>query len=100
MQAYDDELAENAKYTAKTCVYAHDECRNTEKYVNVGQNIAMYSSKAIAAIDYKVVIDGMLKSWLSEAKNVNMKIVEQFKSNAGYATLFSLFCLFHQFTIY
>lgn len=65
-------------------MYAHDECRNTETYNNVGQNIAMYSTKAIADIKYKVVCDGMLKSWLRQAESVNMKLVEKFRSDSGF----------------
>lgn len=65
-------------------MYAHDECRNTETYSNVGQNIAMYSTKAIAAINYKVVLDGILKSWLKQAESVNMKLVEKFRSDSGF----------------
>lgn len=67
-------------------MYAHDECRNTETFKNVGQNIAMYSTKAIAPIDYIAVLDGILKSWLRQAESLNMKLVEKFRSDSGFET--------------
>ncbi|KAJ6644480.1 Antigen 5 like allergen Cul n 1 [Pseudolycoriella hygida] len=80
---WNDELAENALYNAKTCVYAHDNCRNTKIYKNVGQNIAMYMTRAVGPINYKSVVNGILASWLRQAKNINMKLIEQFRSDSG-----------------
>lgn len=67
-------------------MYAHDQCRNTETYNNVGQNIAMYSTKSVKAINYTVVLEGVLKSWLRQAESVNMKLVEKFRSDSGFET--------------
>lgn len=36
---WDDELAEMAALNVETCVYAHDECRNTYTFKYSGQNI-------------------------------------------------------------
>lgn len=69
-------------------MYEHDHCRNTEKYNNVGQNIALFSTKAVAPINFKNVCKGMLDSWKGQAENCNMNIVEQFKSDAGRFDLF------------
>lgn len=69
-------------------MYAHDECRNTETYANVGQNIAMFTSKAVAAIDYKKVVKGILDSWLRQAENCNMKLIESYRTDSGFETFF------------
>lgn len=91
---WNKDLAENALYTCKTCVYAHDQCRNTETYDDVGQNIAMYSTKAIKPIDYKVVITGILDSWLRQAENVHMKLIESFRSDSGFETHFKTLIIY------
>uniref|UniRef100_A0A182MYC2 SCP domain-containing protein n=1 Tax=Anopheles dirus TaxID=7168 RepID=A0A182MYC2_9DIPT len=38
---WDNKLARMAEYNARTCTFAHDECRNTRKYRTVGQNLAV-----------------------------------------------------------
>lgn len=76
-------MAELAELTARTCVYKHDECRNTEIFNNVGQNIAMYSTKSVKAIKYKDVVGDIIDSWLSQAESCDMELIEQFRSDAG-----------------
>lgn len=76
-------MAHFAELTAKTCEYKHDDCRNTEKYENVGQNIAMFSTKHKAPIKYEKVVDAIIDSWLTQANNLGMELVEQFRSDAG-----------------
>uniref|UniRef100_A0A1Y9H2P4 Venom allergen-1 n=1 Tax=Anopheles dirus TaxID=7168 RepID=A0A1Y9H2P4_9DIPT len=38
---WDSELARQASHNARSCVNGHDECRNTQKFRFVGQNIAL-----------------------------------------------------------
>lgn len=76
-------MAENAEYTAKTCLYKHDECRNTPTYVKVGQNMAMYAKKSSATLDYLQIIKKIIESWLSQEGNV-AQLVERYSSEKGF----------------
>lgn len=52
----------------------------------------MYTSKAIAAVDYKKVIKGILDSWLRQAENCNMKLIESYRTDSGFEIFFLNFC--------
>ncbi|KAG4078818.1 hypothetical protein HA402_015408 [Bradysia odoriphaga] len=71
---WENELAENARYTAKTCLYVHDECRNTPTYSDVGQNIALFSKKSTKKMDINKTVKKIIDSWLSQADNVANEI--------------------------
>ncbi|XP_050096280.1 antigen 5 like allergen Cul n 1-like [Anopheles aquasalis] len=74
---WDPKLARMAEYNARTCTFAHDECRNTRKYRRVGQNLAinwfhgvnMTASQAIDKFQYH---------WYQEHGQGKQKLVDRY----------------------
>ncbi|XP_037045280.1 antigen 5 like allergen Cul n 1-like [Bradysia coprophila] len=69
--SWDSELASIAAMNAKTCVFAHDKCRNTAIFKYAGQNIAMTSSSP----NYKdtvAAINQLFDLWYNEYVDCNM----------------------------
>lgn len=69
--SWDNELASIAEMNAKTCVFAHDKCRNTAAFKYAGQNIAMTSSSP----NYKNTADAinqLFDLWYNEYVDCNM----------------------------
>lgn len=81
-KGWNAELSTLAALTANKCDFAHDNCRNTDQFKTVGQNIAEYKSRSVT-IDFKVVIGLIIDSWLKQAENCNMKLIESYRMNAG-----------------
>ncbi|KFB44576.1 hypothetical protein ZHAS_00012458 [Anopheles sinensis] len=45
---WDDELEAQAGHNARSCLFAHDQCRNTPEFRHSGQNLAIFGSPAPA----------------------------------------------------
>ncbi|XP_058123268.1 antigen 5 like allergen Cul n 1-like, partial [Anopheles coustani] len=59
---WDDELARQAGHNARSCVYAHDACRNTKRFRFVGQNLAF----ANTSDGSNSSVDKLIQKWSSE----------------------------------
>jgi len=79
---WDEDLAKLAECNAKTCIYGHDQCRNTDKYKYAGQNIAQVMStpnyfETIKAVDY------LFGLWFDEYKVCDMTYINKFRSSSA-----------------
>ncbi|KFB35694.1 AGAP006420-PA-like protein [Anopheles sinensis] len=61
---WDDELARQAGHNARSCVYAHDVCRNTKLFRYVGQNLAHVSTTAI--LHFEKLVQLSIQGWWDE----------------------------------
>lgn len=77
-QEWDWELAETAEYNVKSCVFAHDQCRSTEKFPMAGQNI--YMAKTIRL---NVTIEGFIREsiflWFEEQFDADYTILLSYR---------------------
>jgi hypothetical protein len=66
--------------SAKRCSFAHDECRNTERFKQTGQNIAYlmdYGEFAPVA----VTAEKFFKMWFQEFKQASMYNIQSYQEN-------------------
>ncbi|XP_053662406.1 antigen 5 like allergen Cul n 1-like [Anopheles marshallii] len=76
---WDIELANQAAHNVRSCLFHHDECRNTEQFRFVGQNIAYYRySGARKGIRELVVKE--INQWWSEHKATKQQQLDEFPS--------------------
>lgn len=78
-QEWDDELAKLAEYNARTCLYSRDECRNTQRYRNVGQNIARKSRPGNVTIDLERAISDLTNKWWQEYVDTNQTVMDDYR---------------------
>ncbi|XP_050100493.1 antigen 5 like allergen Cul n 1-like [Anopheles aquasalis] len=76
---WDDELAKLAEYNARTCLYSRDECRNTQRYRNVGQNIARKSRPGNVTIDLERAISDLTNKWWQEYVDTNQTVMDDYR---------------------
>ncbi|ETN62169.1 hypothetical protein AND_006141 [Anopheles darlingi] len=76
---WDDELAKLAEYNARTCLYSRDECRNTRRYRNVGQNIARKSRPGNVTIDLERTISDLTNKWWQEYVDTNQTVMDDYR---------------------
>lgn len=62
------ELAKLAELNVKTCIFAHDKCRNTLDYPYAGQNIAIMSGFFTNITE---TIEKLIDLWWDEYKKTN-----------------------------
>uniref|UniRef100_A0A182KFN0 Venom allergen-1 n=1 Tax=Anopheles christyi TaxID=43041 RepID=A0A182KFN0_9DIPT len=76
---WDTELANQAAHNVRSCAFGHDECRNTEQFQFVGQNIALtrYSGPPKSVI--KLVLHE-INAWWSEANITTQAYLDKFPS--------------------
>lgn len=63
-QVWDNELATLAQVWVKQCVAENDECRNTDRFNSVGQNI--HSTLKSNNFDIPTLINEILDEWYNE----------------------------------
>lgn len=99
LQVWNDTLAKLAEMNAKTCVFGHDDCRNTgknsresknfllllfldvffsENFLYAGQNIGQISSKT-KHLEPTVVIKKIIEGWFNEHKDADMSYCNNFR---------------------
>ncbi|XP_055390549.1 uncharacterized protein LOC129619333 [Condylostylus longicornis] len=71
---YSEELEIMASYNARSCVFAHDDCRKTNNFPYAGQNIANVK-KFNSDIDLKADITKMMNSWFDEYTDCDMSVI-------------------------
>ncbi|XP_031634413.1 allergen Tab y 5.0101-like [Contarinia nasturtii] len=72
-----DELAKFAEYNVRQCVFGHDECRNTEKFLHAGQNLGQMQNNQLF-IAPENIIKLLSEGWFSEKAHANMSIIQQY----------------------
>ncbi|XP_001603551.4 venom allergen 5-like [Nasonia vitripennis] len=76
---WDNELEKIAQTWASQCNFAHDSCRDVERF-NVGQNIAYTATTGdISTLD----VEQLVKNWYDEVKNYNHNQVARFGAVRG-----------------
>jgi len=78
---WDDELAKLAEYLAKTCVWGHDQCRNTDAYRYAGQNLAQATGPPTYFATINAVIDYLFIDWVNEYTSADMTYISSYHNN-------------------
>ncbi|KAJ8684188.1 hypothetical protein QAD02_019980 [Eretmocerus hayati] len=76
---WDDELALIAQKWALQCNFAHDECRDVDRF-EVGQNIAYISTTG--PVD-KLKVESIIQHWYSEVHDLDSTQVSKFSLDSG-----------------
>ncbi|XP_050096749.1 antigen 5 like allergen Cul n 1-like [Anopheles aquasalis] len=77
---WDNELQALAECNVKNCKYAHDLCRNTERFRYAGQNIAKRTvCGRLLALDE--VFDRALNAWFDEFHDTTLDMLNKFPKN-------------------
>ncbi|XP_043468726.1 venom allergen 5-like [Leptopilina heterotoma] len=71
---WDNEIANIAQTQANSCIYAHDSCRNVQRF-QVGQNIAQWP---VAKGRPPQKVEALVKLWYDEVEKFNPAMVENF----------------------
>ncbi|XP_072399644.1 venom allergen 5-like isoform X3 [Diabrotica undecimpunctata] len=77
--SWNKELEYIAQCWTNNCEYKHDDCRKTEQWGGVGQNLAIQAGYNFAHKDLDA-IKKSINAWYSEVKNFNSSILPRFKS--------------------
>lgn len=84
---WDDELAEMAALNAVTCVYEHDQCRNTNTYIYSGQNIGQPSWIGPQPT-IRTLVSEQINAWFDEYTETSMANINAFTdTNSAHFTL-------------
>ncbi|XP_040153320.1 scoloptoxin SSD976-like [Anopheles arabiensis] len=88
---WDDELAAQAGNNARSCVFAHDRCRNTPQFLTSGQNIALLKYYEPGAYTVTDLITRFIGGWWKENKKVKPAYIQAFPrsqvKNIGHFTM-------------
>ncbi|XP_053674576.1 scoloptoxin SSD976-like [Anopheles nili] len=74
---WDDELASQAGNNARSCVFAHDRCRNTPQFYTSGQNIALIKFYE-STYSVNDLITRFITGWWSEYQYTKPAHIEMF----------------------
>uniref|UniRef100_A0A182QG63 SCP domain-containing protein n=1 Tax=Anopheles farauti TaxID=69004 RepID=A0A182QG63_9DIPT len=74
---WDSKLARMAEYNARTCTFAHDECRNTRKYRTVGQNLAVNWFHGVN-VTVSQALDKFQRHWYREYSRGHQKLLDRY----------------------
>lgn len=75
-------MAEIAELNTKTCIFEHDECRNTDYFLYAGQNIGQIASKK-RHLDPAMVIERVIEGWFLEHRDADMSYIHKFRHHPG-----------------
>uniref|UniRef100_A0A4Y0BGA3 Venom allergen-1 n=1 Tax=Anopheles funestus TaxID=62324 RepID=A0A4Y0BGA3_ANOFN len=78
---WDIELANQAAHNVRSCIFNHDECRNTEQFRFVGQNIAYYRYTG-ARKSLKDMLVKEIHLWWSEHNVTTQQQLDEYPSEA------------------
>ncbi|XP_029720202.2 antigen 5 like allergen Cul n 1 [Aedes albopictus] len=73
---WDDDLAYLAELNADRCEFEHDQCHNTKKYPNSGQNIASWATSG-DSYEVKDTIKTLIQEWWDERHFAGPKLVKK-----------------------
>uniref|UniRef100_A0A1B0A680 SCP domain-containing protein n=1 Tax=Glossina pallidipes TaxID=7398 RepID=A0A1B0A680_GLOPL len=74
---WDWDLALTAEYNVRTCVFAHDKCRSTERFHFAGQNI-YWSQTSRLNLDTDYFIKDAIRVWFEEYEDVDRNVLQAF----------------------
>ncbi|XP_052862399.1 antigen 5 like allergen Cul n 1-like [Anopheles cruzii] len=77
---WDDELASQAGHNARSCVFAHDHCRNTDAFRWAGQNLAIMQFYG-QTITVESIIDSLVSGWWNEYRDTSTSHIDSYPSN-------------------
>uniref|UniRef100_A0A1A9WST6 SCP domain-containing protein n=1 Tax=Glossina brevipalpis TaxID=37001 RepID=A0A1A9WST6_9MUSC len=86
---WDWDLALTAEYNVRTCVFAHDECRNTKRFRNAGQNIYWLKTTQLD-LNTDFIIKDAIKMWFEEHKDCDRDVLQAYekkKPQIGHFTI-------------
>ncbi|KAH8355448.1 hypothetical protein KR084_007038, partial [Drosophila pseudotakahashii] len=84
---WDEDLANVALLNAKTCLFAHDACRNIEKYRYSGQNVYMMifwqcpRRKKQIEIPTSQLLENATRHWAAEEKDIEADHLRSYPQN-------------------
>ncbi|XP_053678232.1 antigen 5 like allergen Cul n 1-like [Anopheles nili] len=78
---WDNKLARIAEYNARTCVFEHDECRNTRKFRTVGQNLAINWFYGVN-ITVSQALDIFQRHWYLEYSKGHQKQLDRYNEHS------------------
>lgn len=78
---WDDELAFLAELNVRTCVVEHEECKNTYRYRNVGQNLVGIDRPRHVPANISEVIQRGMALWFGEHELINSNYITKFKAD-------------------
>lgn len=76
---WDDELAFLAELNVKTCVVEHEDCKNSYRFRNVGQNLVGIDRPRNVRVDIPEVIQRGVALWFGEYTLINSNYITKFK---------------------
>uniref|UniRef100_A0A182JKC2 Venom allergen-1 n=1 Tax=Anopheles atroparvus TaxID=41427 RepID=A0A182JKC2_ANOAO len=77
---WDNELASQAGHNARSCQFAHDQCRNTQEFRWSGQNLAMKQFYG-QTLSVESLIDDFATMWWDEYKVTSTAYIDRYPSN-------------------
>lgn len=80
---WDDELAFLAELNVKTCVVEHEDCKNSYRFLNVGQNLVGIDRPKKLPADIKEVIHRGMALWFSEYTLIDSNYIAKFRVDRG-----------------
>ncbi|KAJ6637146.1 Antigen 5 like allergen Cul n 1 [Pseudolycoriella hygida] len=78
---WNDELAHVACFNAKTCVFAHDSCRNTDAHPYAGQNLAIVGQSQ-GYKPFREAYEDLHNQWFMEHQYCDMRNIRHFQNRA------------------
>uniref|UniRef100_A0A182Q1W9 Venom allergen-1 n=1 Tax=Anopheles farauti TaxID=69004 RepID=A0A182Q1W9_9DIPT len=78
---WDNELARQASHNARSCMYGHDECRNTHQFRFAGQNIALHRGPNQSAISFGERMLKQIHSWWEEYNTTTQEQLDTYPKN-------------------
>lgn len=79
---WDDELAFLAELNVRTCVVDHDECKNTYRFRNVGQNLVGIARAKHQGDNLTEVILKDMSLWFEEHNLIDSEYITKFKTDS------------------
>ena len=76
---WDDELAFLAELNVRTCVVEHEDCKNSYRYRNVGQNLVGIDRPRHIPGNISEVIQRGMALWFGEHELINSNYITKFK---------------------
>ncbi|XP_065075545.1 antigen 5 like allergen Cul n 1-like [Ochlerotatus camptorhynchus] len=77
---WDEEMANIASFNARKCIFAHDQCRNTQQFKYSGQNLAITTYYGMKFTPEDRVVNFTLE-WFNEYKDCPPSYVDSYPMN-------------------
>ncbi|XP_065368937.1 antigen 5 like allergen Cul n 1-like [Calliphora vicina] len=81
---WDDELAFLAEMNVRTCVVEHEECKNSYRFRNIGQNLVGIDRPRHIKANIQEVIQRGMSLWFGEHTLINSNYIMKFKADTNF----------------